>query len=1080
MQRCEFFIALIVGLLVFAGSGSALAKSDTSWVVESSALWVETPISLAAPGFQSEGEYLDVLFSDSREISWMIQRRSVFNKSGAKFVDVPFPQNFTSAPIAACESTGVGEILLVAGNEVWKCRISEDSEIIWENTLPRLPKGFRCVDVIQDLDGDIWVRSREILFRLENKNPNQEWTLVSGSPHCVETPGGMRNGMGLDPDGRLWAFGFRSAKAGFWIWDARRELWKEVPSPEGVGKIGERLPVMIHQTGAGIYPMVLCGDVVYRLTDWVWEKVFEGKREKPWIASWSNVNQQLWIWDRAGGGKLTHWSPDNTESADVVDWKVHGLDSLPTLLVALEQPGTFLFGTPNRVMTGRRVANAIHDWTRTGLEIDKLSVEAIGSGTWAALSEAGDALVELRWAPATEDNKSKVELTPVVNRLANDFRINDFIWWSGNYWLATTKGLMIHPALKESKTRWPQTGQDVQPPMPGQTPALRLPAGIKAESALIGNAVSRIGIIPEAGIWALMEDGSLMWIWTQPELEAPGWVESHCPWRLESSSFIQAWNPNQAIVSIGNRSWITEAKYSFVAEGWSWNRSEAPKDFERLNSSNEMKSAPPGWVVSGASGLIWMDLNGNHSQKQSWISKSTEDFYFHDTQSTITGGTWEKPTGWLFNKGTLFSFQGEAVLKTGRTSNSEVHQSRLIGSLDHLGSGHSVILCNSTQWTIWPVESKRMQVEPVNISNVVTEVATGSTVKRDGSSQVNSLEESRNPWKLWGGILSVALIAGVGVVWRLKGSESRGGLLKAAQNKLQGSIHKESMNPIKEQGSSDAMEKAMQNYWSVLGHELRTPLNAILGYAELLDEDLQGASGAEQKKDVKRIIQAARREITLIRATIDYASGVSAPQKKFERFRVTGAMARQAALQAIRNVSSVSFSKQCEIKLEPNLSRTEVGQESDLIKDPSPPELARMIEYFLEACLHADPGGRFHFEISENLGQPAGKYNIGSRKTESIGIRLWGCQWPEDHLELKKWLAEMDPWKSLFEEEGGENDAAQFRCQDLPLWKICLALSQTLARRMGGELGLVDDEGNDAEVKRVAMQLKFSPVAEQG
>ncbi len=54
-----------------------------------------------------------------------------------------------------------------------------------------------------------------------------------------------------------------------------------------------------------------------------------------------------------------------------------------------------------------------------------------------------------------------------------------------------------------------------------------------------------------------------------------------------------------------------------------------------------------------------------------------------------------------------------------------------------------------------------------------------------------------------------------------------------------------------------------------MSHELRTPLNAVIGYAEIVQEDLE--SGSAQPEDVERIRKAARGLLAMIEDVLDYS-----------------------------------------------------------------------------------------------------------------------------------------------------------------------------------------------------------------
>lgn len=121
----------------------------------------------------------------------------------------------------------------------------------------------------------------------------------------------------------------------------------------------------------------------------------------------------------------------------------------------------------------------------------------------------------------------------------------------------------------------------------------------------------------------------------------------------------------------------------------------------------------------------------------------------------------------------------------------------------------------------------------------------------------------------------LVLISGVIVWWLVLNSQSR----KAAQ---QESNHQTSLlqNEILRHEKTDAelqrarlvaeeANKAKSRYITGISHELRTPLNSILGYAQLLDNNIE--IKANNKNAIKVILRSSEHLLSLIEGTLDIA-----------------------------------------------------------------------------------------------------------------------------------------------------------------------------------------------------------------
>jgi signal transduction histidine kinase len=70
---------------------------------------------------------------------------------------------------------------------------------------------------------------------------------------------------------------------------------------------------------------------------------------------------------------------------------------------------------------------------------------------------------------------------------------------------------------------------------------------------------------------------------------------------------------------------------------------------------------------------------------------------------------------------------------------------------------------------------------------------------------------------------------------------------------------------------AQAANKAKSAFLANMSHELRTPLNAIIGYAEIVEEDLESGDVAQSSADLGRIRKAASHLLTLINEVLDFS-----------------------------------------------------------------------------------------------------------------------------------------------------------------------------------------------------------------
>jgi signal transduction histidine kinase/CheY-like chemotaxis protein len=92
-------------------------------------------------------------------------------------------------------------------------------------------------------------------------------------------------------------------------------------------------------------------------------------------------------------------------------------------------------------------------------------------------------------------------------------------------------------------------------------------------------------------------------------------------------------------------------------------------------------------------------------------------------------------------------------------------------------------------------------------------------------------------------------------------------VLLAARDRQALADHAREDRAAREQAEEANVQKS--RFLTTMSHELRTPLNAIIGYAEILEEDIEHAPEDASADDARRIRRAARHLLTLINEVLD-------------------------------------------------------------------------------------------------------------------------------------------------------------------------------------------------------------------
>lgn len=104
-----------------------------------------------------------------------------------------------------------------------------------------------------------------------------------------------------------------------------------------------------------------------------------------------------------------------------------------------------------------------------------------------------------------------------------------------------------------------------------------------------------------------------------------------------------------------------------------------------------------------------------------------------------------------------------------------------------------------------------------------------------------------------------------------------------------------------ERASAVAANKAKSSFLAIMSHELRTPLNAVIGYAEILEEDLQGTNQSQSCADAARIKGAGKHLLGVINQILDL-SKIEAGSMETEAIAYSPAAILQEVADTIRPI----------------------------------------------------------------------------------------------------------------------------------------------------------------------------------
>lgn len=1076
-----------------------LIHADGVVSAEEKPLWKMIPLDPIFDGAKVP-PILDIKLSSDHLTSWFLTLKDLWTWDGNQLRNVPLsslPDVNVGSEMTWSEVEGGAGWIIASGHRVWVINSDLNTKHPDRILPPDLPSGVRCVELMHDGFGSYWARSPDGIY---NWNPHKKrdlntWRKIPGSPQRFDLPVGDSSTMQIDRSGNLWVTGYHGSVVGLWTLRKSSERWVEISIPES--RNVNQGPLLVRQETSVTDPVVIWGSAVGVLENGVWEKLGSGVWDMPILAAWvvgESFEKQLWLWDQSDRA-LKLWLPDSSETF-TVPLDVVGKGDEPVFLIGAPGKDGVWLGLGGRVTYVKYAANGLYDWSSSGIHLNPETVAHSSiPGKWLALTSDKTSVYEVSWN--SEDrhlSPGNVELFKVfgpdkeigdnaeqAQQSFSSFQINSLMMESNRIWLATSHGIW---RLKQPSSAQPPKPQSVrtqkQPPLPAPSNTLFQPSFLsnEASSPLDKSAVQKIGRIPGAGLWALLEDGALYWVWTSEDSETPSWIQSQAPWKFnDPNAQIIAVSPTEALIWNHGVWSLLEARYQFVSQTWTWNREFLSREFDR-------NPAPISWRLDQDQ-TLWSHSQGWTSfQKGSGQLKNHkwEDIVFEDSiqDVAVTGDDSEFFSGWILRESSFWKFgsHGFELATSGLAGWSDVDR---ILNWSRFGEDSShVFLFGPENLIAWPTRNAKKSGTPIPISvpkltlplasesaNRALEPLLSSQPSKlpvvDTSNQ-KSAEREDSEWVFYAlCLVGIAfLVLGVGplrhqfLTMSRGGKESRSLLHEAKKRKSNAVNQSDSLAIPADIPDHDSL------YWQSLGHELRTPLNAILGYAELLEEELEEGVSESVQEDLKRIASAARRELTLIRAFVDYSSSSLSSTGNIQAVNFDNfCPLNESISKALQHVQTLAASKHCEViplRVEP-LSN---GKSNGSIYSDAKvsPETVRALEYFLEAGVYLNAGGCLKWELLELSTSFQNQNQNGTSLPDSVSftLRMWCKIWPENVDSISDWLDGKELWRRIFVSEAAGLESfknlkiRQSQKQDAPLWKVCLALSELLARGQGGKL----------------------------
>jgi PAS domain S-box-containing protein len=246
---------------------------------------------------------------------------------------------------------------------------------------------------------------------------------------------------------------------------------------------------------------------------------------------------------------------------------------------------------------------------------------------------------------------------------------------------------------------------------------------------------------------------------------------------------------------------------------------------------------------------------------------------------------------------------------------------------------------------------------------------------------------------------------------QLRAEEARAALLEEAQAA---------------RGAAEEANRAKSVFLATMSHEIRTPINAVIGYAELLEMEIQGPLNEGQRGYLARIRASSQHLLGLVNDVLDFAK-IEAGEMGFAARRVE---LRASAAEAVGMVMPQADARGVVLREEPCLPGAGYLADPDRVRQI-------LLNLLSNAIKFTAPGGEISVRCAPRADRPGEASPSGPGPWSCIEVRDTGIGIPAEQLaRVFEPFTQVDDTHTR--QAGGTG--------------LGLAISRRFARLMGGEL----------------------------